>query len=467
MATPSSTRASRHLSGTAWFLIIVGGALLTLGLVTSISPLTLFGLVCLVGAAVEVFVRFHGGWETAKRVSLWLLGSLGALLLLGSVGAWIYFRPPGPDAFYTPPDEVPAEPGQLIRSEPFTRDVPDGAQAWRILYTTTNQEGSPTVASGLVLASRDMPDGPRPVIMWTHGTTGSDPACAPSLLADPYPFDPTIPALDQVLANDWIFVATDYAGLGTEGPHPYLIGEGEARSALDSVRAARQLAAVELEDRTVVWGHSQGGHAALWTGILEPSYAPEVNVIGVAALAPAANLPALLEGVQDTEAGKILTAVFLRAYTETYPDVSFDELVRPTNRWLTRDIATRCLAAPGALASLIEVTWLMDGPIWAMSPTSNEALAARLRENIPTRPINVPLLIAQGLADEVALPDVQEVFVNQRCDSGQSLEFWTYSGLDHLGVVGPESPLNEDIIEWTMARLAGEPQAAGCTTVER
>jgi hypothetical protein len=75
---------------------------------------------------------------------------------------------------------------------------------------------------------------------------------------------------------------------------PTLIGEGEARAALDSVRAARQMAELTLDMRTVVWGHSQGGHAALWTGIVGPRYAPDVEIVGVAAVAPAANMPKIL-----------------------------------------------------------------------------------------------------------------------------------------------------------------------------
>jgi len=37
--------------------------------------------------------------------------------------------------------------------------------------------------------------------------------------------------------------------------------------------------------RTVVWGHSQGGHASLWTGILRPRYAPDVAIVGLAGIA--------------------------------------------------------------------------------------------------------------------------------------------------------------------------------------
>jgi hypothetical protein len=57
---------------------------------------------------------------------------------------------------------------------------------------------------------------------------------------------------DQVLDDGWALVATDYVGLGTESPHPYLIGQGEGRSVLDAVRAARLIDEADLSDQTVL-----------------------------------------------------------------------------------------------------------------------------------------------------------------------------------------------------------------------
>src|SRR5262249_13470169 len=133
-----------------------------------------------------------------------------------------------------------------------------------------------------------------------------------------------------------------YTGLGTPGPHPFLIGQGEARSVLDAVRAARQLSAVTLGPKTVVWGHSQGGNAALWTGILAPSYAPDAGVTGVAALAPGSNLPVLAQ-VWGSGSGAVFGAYLIEAYSETYPDVRFREYVRAAAQIPVRELANRCL----------------------------------------------------------------------------------------------------------------------------
>ncbi len=57
-------------------------------------------------------------------------------------------------------------------------------------------------------------------------------------------------------------------------------GASEAMNALDSVRAARNLAAAHAGSDFVVWGHSQGGQASLFTEQLASVYAPELHLVG-------------------------------------------------------------------------------------------------------------------------------------------------------------------------------------------
>lgn len=387
------------------------------------------------------------------RIAGWLL----LLLVLTTAVAWWAARPATPDAFYDNPASLPAQPGVLLRHEPFRRNVPQGVSAWRIVYTTTRAEGSPAIASAVVMMSKQAPADARPVIAWTHGTTGVVPGCAPSMLDDPFAH---VPALQSLLDHGWIYVATDYAGQGTSTPHPYLIGEGQARSALDSVRAVRQLQNVRASKVTVVWGHSQGGHAALWTGILAPSYAPDVPLAGVAALAPASDLRPLIGEVQHTAVGRIMSSFVLRAYSEHYPDVSFNAYAHGASELLARDMAGRCLAGRKTLFSVAEAL-LLGGTIF-QSPPGEGALGERLTQNTPDRSLPQPLLIAQGLSDDLVLPAIQTAFVQRRCGAGQTLEYRRYVGRDHLSLVAPDSPLTSDLVAWTKERIAGTPAPRGC-----
>lgn len=394
-----------------------------------------------------------------RRILKW---TLPLLIVLAALGWWLS-RAEGPDAFYAAPAMVPSVPGALLRQEPFEHYLPAGARAWRILYTTTRSDGTPALGSAIVTAPKVPALAPRPVLAWAHGTAGIVTGCAPSMLD----LDPALylPAWNLAPAQGWILVAPDYAGLGTAGPHEYVVGEGEARSMLDALRAARQIDGIMASDRTVVWGHSQGGHASLWTGIVARAYASDVPIAGVGGVAPATDLLAIIEDIHRTIEGRILTSLVLRAYANVYPDVVFDDYVRTLAAPLARDIGSRC-ATPGSLVFSAIEGLVAGGSIFRVSPTSG-ALGKRLAQNIPDRPIAVPLMIAQGAADDVVAARIQTEFVERRCATGQSMTYVRYAGRDHMGVVAPDSPFSQDLLQWTRDRFAGVPAPAGCQVIDR
>jgi uncharacterized membrane protein HdeD (DUF308 family) len=465
--------AIRDRADQRWAALLLGGASIVLGLVALGWPdITLLVVAVVFGIRLVLYGLARMGDGVRGRpveasapgqVRRWARTAGAVIALVTAIAvAGLSLRlnegAPVVDAFYTPPASVPGQPGRLLRSEPFTTVVPQGAQMWRILYTTTRAAGVSAVASALVAAPATLPAGPRPVIAWAHGTTGVDQTCAPSLL--PTGIESGSPnAIDQVLAQGWVMVSTDYTGLGTAGPHAYLVGEQAGRSVLDAVRAAHQLPALDLADQTVVWGHSQGGGAALWTGVLASTYAPDAHVLGVAALSPASDLPALVGTLDDIDGGAIFASYVIQGYADTYPDVRFADYVRPTAQLQVHEMASRCLTSE-ALVSVIQ-TFLFDKSIYAMDPSTGP-LAARLAENVPRGPIEAPLLVGQGAIDPLVTPSAQAGFVQQRCAAGYPVDYRTYAGEDHLSVVAPDSPLIPELIAWTQDRLDGKPATPTC-----
>lgn len=270
-----------------------------------------------------------------------------------------------------------------------------------------------------------------------------------------------VPALPQLLEEGWVYVASDYAGLTTPGPHPYLIGDGEARSVLDAVRAAHELTDLTLSLETVIWGHSQGGHAALWSGILARSYAPELQIKGIAALAPASDLPDLLARIETTDAGRLFSSYVARAYADTYPDLYFSGIVRPGARWQAREISRRCLSGGRAIVPAVLAGRLTDGTIFRGGDTG-ASFRKRLAENIPARPFNAPALILQGRRDDVVNARVQAGYARARCAAGETIDYQAFDGLDHLSIVAPDAPTIPILVNWTRARFAGTPAPAIC-----
>lgn len=363
------------------------------------------------------------------------------------------------DAFYDPPATIPNSPGVLLKSEPLTdRMLPANAQAWRIQYATTLPDGQPAAAVATVLAPRTLPSERLPVIAWAHGTVGILQECLPSATVVPFA---GIPALDQVMAAGWVVVAADYA-VNADGIHPYIIGEGEGRAVLDAVRAAHQMAELELDPRTVVWGHSQGGHSALWTGQIAADYAPEIQIAGVAAIAPATNMEHIMTLAAGSDTGDRLGSYLAAGYSVYYPDVVLDEIVTPDALAAAESMAQLCQFDPADDATMQAlIDGLGETPV-LMQPFP-DAFSERMRQNFPTGDIAAPVLIAQGLADETIPHVVNDTYVQERCDAGQLIEYIQLPGQDHRGIVSPGSALEKPLLAWTRARFAGEPPPPGCT----
>jgi pimeloyl-ACP methyl ester carboxylesterase len=362
-----------------------------------------------------------------------------------------------PDAFYDPPSDMPRRPGELLRSEPLN-DVmlPASMRGWRILYATSVDDNTPATAVATVFAPTDPPGGPRPVIAWEHATTGLLQKCMPSLLSMT---TKGIPWCNRIVLAGWVVVATDYSFAEKAGPHPYLIGEGEARAALDSVRAARQMSELTLDKRMVVWGYSQGGHAALWTGIVGPRYAPELEILGVAAIAPPANIERSL--AMNVEADKRFGPYLALSYSRFYPDIRFEQAIRHEALDAARQIVNLCcFLPPKDQERIAALSATFQGP--ALATSSNKTLQARLEQNTADGLITASVVIAQGVSDVVVPLSATDAYVEERCAAGQRLEYWTFAGRDHFTIFQPGTPLEEPLIKWTTARFANEPQPSGC-----
>lgn len=257
-----------------------------------------------------------------------------------------------------------------------------------------------------------------------------------------------------------VIVAPDYVGMGTEGDTPFLIGTGQAHSSLDALRAAYQLPDVTLADQAVVWGHSQGGHAALWTGLIAEDYAPDLAIEGVSAISPVTDPVSLVQSIEHSAVGSVLVSLGLTAYSNTYDDVPFDDTIRPGAHVMIREAAERCVPSSALLASIIAGT---GGDSILAEDVAGSGFGDRLRENTPSAEMPFPLLVAGGEADEVISIAITESWVADQCAAGfDDLDFRVYPGFGHLSVLEVPSVLPEELIIWTEERFSGEPGLSTC-----
>jgi dipeptidyl aminopeptidase/acylaminoacyl peptidase len=176
------------------------------------------------------------------------------------------------------------------------------------LYHSRALDGSDVAVSGMFAVPRGRPPrGGFPVVALAHGSVPFDDRAAPSR-------SPVAGSdLDTFTSRGYAVAATDYEGVGTPGPEPTAIGACYADAVLDSVRALRRLAPHSISRRFAVAGHSEGGFAALWTGELARSYAPELELEAVASSAPGGDLPTLLRGVSETSPPRLKALLLVAA----------------------------------------------------------------------------------------------------------------------------------------------------------
>ncbi|GAB3984597.1 lipase family protein [Actinoallomurus acanthiterrae] len=354
-------------------------------------------------------------------------------------------------AFYRPPAPLPRRaPGTLIRSEPVA--APTGARGRLILYHSRDAAGRDIAVSGSVFVPGGRPPaGGWPVVAWAHGTTGLGDSCAPS--TDPYPLG-GIEDGPALLAAGFAIVSTDYEGLGTPGPHPYLVGPSEARSVLDAVRAAVRLPGDGLGRSFVAFGHSQGGHAVLVTGELAASYAPDLRLLGVAAASPPIDLTALARHVTDLDYGTGRLVEVAAGHSAADPAARLDSIMTAAGRAGLKVLETGCDDdVIGAYAKL------PARAVFAKDPRTTPPWSTGLvRDSVDALPRGVPLLILQGGRDPIIPAKLTKAAVHRMCGRGDVVAYRVYPRAYHNVVPSAASDLNA----WITARFHGTPPPDDC-----
>jgi len=237
--------------------------------------------------------------------------------------------------------------------------------------------------------------------------------------------------LSPLLADGYVVVASDYPGLGVAGPPSYLVGISEGRALLDSVRAVRRLPQAATGRRYTLWGQSQGGHAALFARQIAPSYAPELQLVGVAA-APPTDLAAITNADIGSQAGNIVASYALSSWSHLY-GTPLQAVVAEKALPIMDRVAGDCAQTLGdqLLISVHEAEF--DAKILVADPATAKPWHELLARNSPGHaPIRAPLYIVQGDADKIVPPLVTAGYVDELCRRGETVQFEMIAGAGHM-----------------------------------
>lgn len=387
----------------------------------------------------------------------------------GEEGAGTPSGPPGAAFYEVTAQQLSADRhGSLIWSRRVVDGPTIGGTTHVVMYRSTSAKGEPVAVSGVVsVPTGDPPEGGWPVISWGHGTTGMADDCAPSRSLVDQQTGVYTASMDQTTADlvddGYAVVRTDYEGLGTPGPHPYLMGQSAGAAMTDIVLAAHELSS-NLSARWVAMGHSQGGQAALFTSRFTDAYSPGLELRGIVALAPPSQLGAVVEmtgsstvlGASEKEkaaaaeagSGAAFLGPLIVSAART-SEVPVEDVVSPAGLKLLPQLETRCIAelfAQDSFGGMTLDAFVRDG-----------ADLSRIRRTVGTNDAaevhpHVPVLIVQGTQDTTVPMMLSDRLVEQYTKQGADVEYARVPGADHISMLRESAPT---VNAWVSGALAG------------
>ncbi len=369
--------------------------------------------------------------------------------------------------FYEPPATLPAHNGDVIRSEsadfyldPF-RLLKADADVNRVMYRTTDGEGEPLAVTGTVLTPNKewSGGGERPLVSYAVGTQGLGDHCAPSRqLAAGSEYEGLF--IKGLLLRGYAVVVTDYEGLGTPGEHTYMNRAVSGQAVLDAARAAQRLPGAGIADDgpVAITGYSQGGGAAAAAAELAPSYAPELDLRGVAAGAVPADLNAVAETIDGSlYAGFLGYSVAGLAAghdidTEPYLNEKGEAFLEESRRYCTIEaVARHAFTRSATLTESGEpLSEYLKEPVWKAVIDEQ-----RIGERTPA----VPTLVTHSLLDDVIPYRVGKNLAADWCAGGATVEFSWNLGPTHVGGAVAGYP---KVFTWLGDRFEGERPRSTC-----
>jgi fermentation-respiration switch protein FrsA (DUF1100 family) len=356
------------------------------------------------------------------------------------------------DELYAVPDPIPeGEHGDLLRYQEVVPSTVEGGRSYRVMYLSESLEGDPIVVTGTVVVPTDAaPADGRPVLTIAHGTTGIADECAPSRGGAA-----ELAIAGPAVERGWIVAVTDYEGLGTPGRHPYLVGESEGRGVIDAALAAARLPAAEAGPTTLIGGYSQGGHGALWAGQVAAEWAPDLDVVGTFAGAPATELDVIL-GAAGTPGVAGFAALMVAGFEAAYPEAD-------PSLFLTEEGVARLGAVDeGCVGEVFDaLSGLAPDELVRADGPSTPPWPDLARANNPGQVVtDAPILVIHSAQDETVPVFLSELLVERLCGLGQAVERRV---LPEGGGHGPAAVVAyPQALEWFDRLLAGETVENTC-----
>lgn len=387
--------------------------------------------------------------------------------------------PPAPPyldpGFYQPdPARVAAaQPGEILAARQVNLAnfwlLPLNVNAWQLSFRSTNTRGEPIAAvTTVIVPHRAAPTGQRGLVSFQMAEDSLSINCAASYALQmgslPNPLNPVMQAefieVQAMLQLGHAVVVPDH-----QGPNAaYAVGPLGGRITLDGIRAAENFEPAALpgtDTRVTLWGYSGGAIPTAHAAELQPTYAPELNLVGSATGGLMADIRMAIDYNNGTSAfgGAVMGGLF--GVAREYPQVNafIDRYMNPLGKATRAVHENQCVALQFAAFPFVNIKGLFDYPGDPMRSPEVQPVLDELslgHRGTPT----APLYIYEAPLDEVMPVNAVNNTYDTYCKDPSARVFYTRDLLSEHGIAAVSNTASAAL--WLNDRLNGLEVPTGC-----
>jgi hypothetical protein len=385
--------------------------------------------------------------------------------------------PPGQDPFYSYSGSVPLAsipPGTVLKSRSVhlalgtVTSTP--VQAEQLLYRTTSQLDRPTVTVTTVLEPTPMPVMPR-IVEYLSFYDGLGANCDPSYTlagGDPGGSTNEQEADEEELLISWYLsqgdtvTVPDFEGTALH----WMAGHESGYGALDAIRATESYLDIGPATKVGLSGYSGGAVAADWASELAPTYAPKLNLVGVAEGGIPVNYAKMFKYINGTTEYSAAIPGVLIGLSRAY-HVDLEKYLSAYGRQVVQQEHQVCIASVFGhypdltFQALMKPRYqnIFDVPAFARMLGDQTMGTA---STPPREPLFMAVGNADGTGDGVMVARDVESLAHRYCQEGVPVQFQEYQGASHVDAGAFFEPQTGPFLQ---ERFAGLPFVSNCSSL--
>ncbi|MCA1982459.1 lipase family protein [Nocardioides nematodiphilus] len=312
--------------------------------------------------------------------------------------------------------------------------------ATQLLYRTQDELGHPSATVTTVLRPEDLPKPvtSRGVVAYLSYYDGLSDTCDPSYTLQNGKLDGEKAAISQLLESGYTVTIPDFEGEGLD----WAAGHEAGWSTLDALRATEKSLSLPTSTKVATVGYSGGSIAGEWVAELQPTYAPELNLVGTAIGGVPANLRHLVNYVNsDADADRDSWFGVIPAATVSLgraTDQDFSSLLSAYGDQVATDVSTKCIGDFANKYSGKHLSDLVNTGVDFMADSRVAAILDRLTMGKGATP-TAPMFMmngrsSDGIGDGVMVADDVKALAANYCSRNVAVQYDEQSGLH--GAVG-------------------------------